>query len=158
MKTRNDLGYGRLNVAKYRHLIMTSIYRSHSRSVTACFRVGTSLFSRLFPRTRLLDQTTMPRRVIRSIATSSVPVPSSFNLLPVELLHEIVDTCNDEEKGPLLAVLMATSRRLRNFALPLFFSNIHVTTPSLFNLLLDFLDDSPSEYYSYVRYVSSIRL
>ncbi|KAK0465621.1 uncharacterized protein EV420DRAFT_970052 [Desarmillaria tabescens] len=93
----------------------------------------------------------MSRRVTRSMATSNVPMPSSFNLLPVELLHEIVDTCVDEEKGPLLATLMATSRRLRNFALPLFFSMIHVTTPSLFNLLLDFLDDSPSEYYSHVR-------
>ncbi|KAK0481675.1 hypothetical protein IW261DRAFT_1091990 [Armillaria novae-zelandiae] len=93
----------------------------------------------------------MSRRVVRSVVTSRVPVPSSFNRLPVELLHEIVEACNDEEKGPLLAVLMATSRRLRSFALPLFFSNIHVTTPSLFKLLLDFLDDSPSEYYSYVR-------
>ncbi|KAG7452344.1 uncharacterized protein BT62DRAFT_1000083 [Guyanagaster necrorhizus] len=93
----------------------------------------------------------MSRQVARSMATSNVSVPSSFNLLPVELLHEIVETCNDEEKGPLLATLMATSRRLRNFALPLFFSMIHVTTPSLFNLLLSFLDDSPSQYYSYVR-------
>ncbi|KAF9040458.1 hypothetical protein BDZ89DRAFT_1060540 [Hymenopellis radicata] len=94
----------------------------------------------------------MSRPVTRSISLM-LNNPSKLLLLPTEMLHEVVDSFDDYERGNVLKAFMGTNHHLRTFALPLFFRAMHLNKPALFHIMIQFLDESPPEFYAYVRSV-----
>ncbi len=92
----------------------------------------------------------MSRRVTRSISLK-LNNPSKLLLLPIELLHEVVNSFDDYERGDILKAFMGTNHHLRTFALPHFFRAMHLIKPGLFHTMIKFLDESPSEFYTYIR-------